>query len=186
MYKLVLASSSPRRIDILTMLGYSFSVRPSDCDETVPETFSARQTVETLSKRKAAAVKREKGEIILGSDTVVTLDGRILGKPHTEKEAREMLSFLSGKTHRVYTGVTVISDSKTETKSDFASVTFKNLSEKDISDYIATGECFGKAGGYAVQGIGKRLVEKTEGDFYTIVGLPAVLTKKMLSEIISE
>ena len=111
---------------------------------------------------------------------------KILGKPHTEEEARKMLSFLSGKTHRVYTGVTVISDGKTETKSDFASVTFKNLSEKDISDYIATGECFGKAGGYAVQGIGKRLVEKTEGDFYTIVGLPAILTKKMLSEIISE
>lgn len=164
------------------MLGYSFTVRASDCDETVPEDFGAQKTVETLAERKALAVGREDGEVVLGSDTVVTSDGKIWGKPRDEREAREMLSFLSGKVHRVYTGVCVVFDGGVITSSDYTEVVFRKLSEEDISDYISSGEWRGKAGAYAVQGIGKSLVEKTEGDFWTVVGLPSVLTKKMLEK----
>lgn len=180
--RLILASSSPRRKDILSLLGYPFEVRASDCDETLSGRESPEEAVKILSARKAFAVSRESGEAVLGADTVVFLNGRILGKPKNREDAFNTLSFLSGKVHHVYTGVTLITDDKTLVLSDMASVEFKELSEKDINSYIDTGECFGKAGSYAVQGIGERLVAKTEGDFYTIVGLPSILTDKILTD----
>lgn len=182
MKKLILASASPRRRDILKMLGYEFEIRISDCDETVSACMSPEVIVKTLALRKASAVKRLDGEIVLGSDTIVCLDGKILGKPKNKDDAFEMLSFLSGKTHRVYTGIAVISDEKTVNTFEFSSVTFRNLSQDDINSYIETGECFDKAGGYAIQGIGEKLVEKIEGDFFTVVGLPSGLTDRILSD----
>lgn len=182
MPKLILASSSPRRRDILTMLGYDFEIRPSDCDETLSGNESPEEAVKMLSLRKANAVTRKENEAVLGADTVVALGNIILGKPKSAEDAFEMLSLLSGKTHTVYTGLTLITDKKTQTLAEAADVTFKTLSENDINSYIETGECFGKAGGYAVQGIGKRLVEKTSGDFYTIVGLPEKATDKILTD----
>lgn len=180
MPKLILASSSPRRRDILTMLGYEFEIRVSDCDETLAGNETPEEAVKLLSLKKAYAINRYEDEVVLGADTVVSLDGEILGKPKNKSDAYEMLSFLSGKTHRVYTGIALITSEKVVNVCDFAEVTFKSLTENDINSYIETGECFGKAGGYAVQGIGKALVEKTDGDFYTIVGLPSVMTDELL------
>ncbi len=183
---LILASGSPRRAEILNMLGYDFSVEIADCDETVGD-ISAADSVAILSRRKAQAVADlhkadiENGAVILGSDTLVTLDGAILGKPRDKAEAAKMLRQLSGKTHTVYTGVTVIGAAAL-TEVAAARVTFAELSDGDIEQYIATGEPMDKAGAYGIQGKGARLVEKIEGDFFTVMGLPSRVSAVMLSK----
>lgn len=183
---LILASGSPRRAEILTMLGYKFTVEVADCDESVGE-MNAADAVALLSRRKAQAVadlhgnEPETGTVVLGSDTLVTLDGKVLGKPRDNSDARRMLRMLSGRTHTVYTGVTVIGSS-TVTEVSAAHVTFGNLSDSDISRYIATGEPSDKAGAYGIQGRGAVLIDRIEGDFFTVMGLPARMCAEMLSK----
>ncbi len=183
---LILASGSPRRAEILTMLDYEFKVEVADCDESVGDA-SAADAVAILSRRKAAAVADlhkadiECGACVLGSDTLVTLDGEILGKPQNKADAARMLGMLSGKTHTVYTGVTVIG-SAVLTEVSAARVTFAALSEEDIRRYIATGEPMDKAGAYGIQGKGAKLIEKIEGDFFAVMGLPARMSAVMLSK----
>ena len=182
MEKIILASGSPRRKDILNMLGIPFDVIVSDADESVSEGTAPGEMVKELSLRKAEAVSKNlSGEtIVIGSDTVVYLDNEILGKPKDAGDAYEMLEKLSGRTHIVYTGITVIFKSDSGEKAvsavDATEVTFKKLAPGNISAYIASEEPFGKAGAYAVQGIGSIFIERINGDFFTVVGMsPKVL-----------
>lgn len=175
--KFILASNSPRRREILCNVGADFVVHASDVDESVPSGTLPFDAVKMISARKAKAVKVElgkeaDGKIILSADTVVSADGKILGKPKNDEEAVEMLKFLSGRCHKVYTGFTIIKDDAEYTDFESTDVFFKNLSEKEILSYVKTGEGADKAGSYGIQGIGELLVEKINGDYFNVVGFP--------------
>ncbi len=181
---LILASSSPRRRELLQTLGLPFTVMTSDADETVEQEMSPAEVVETLSLRKARAVAGKVGEgVVLGSDTIVVLDGRILGKPGDEAEAFRMLQSLQGREHTVYSGVALVdaATGRTEVAHQSTRVQIRPLSEREIRAYIATGEPMDKAGAYAIQGIGATIVEGIVGDYFTVVGLPLNLTARLLS-----
>lgn len=170
---MILASGSPRRGEILSMLGYAYTRDVADCDEDTGD-LPADRAVALLAERKAAAVAdRHPGEWVLGSDTLVTLDGSPIGKPADAADAARMLRALSGRTHTVYTGVCLLRDGAREVFVEEAKVTFYPLSEAQIARYVATGEPLDKAGAYGIQGRGAALVERVEGDFFTVMGLPA-------------
>ncbi len=170
---MILASGSPRRGEILSMLGYEYVRDVADCAEDTAG-LTAGEAVGVLARRKAEAVAdRHPGEWILGSDTLVTLDGRPIGKPTGPEDAKRMLRRLSGRTHTVFTGVCLLRDGESEVFTEEAKVTFYPLSEEQIERYVATGEPLDKAGAYGIQGRGAALVEKIEGDFFTVMGLPA-------------
>lgn len=168
---IILASKSPRRKELLSLCGIEFSVMPTEADETLPENISPAEAVEHLSRIKAEPLKNENG-IIIGADTVVAIDDIILGKPRDEKDAFDMLKALSGKTHFVYTGVTIIKGEKSVTFSEKTEVEFFPLSDEEIADYVKTGEPLDKAGAYGIQGKGALLVKKINGDYNNVVGLP--------------
>ncbi len=169
--QIVLASASERRIDILKSLGIEFISIPSDISEKIKEEDPVT-TVMSLAFEKAWDVFVKKPEsIVIGADTVVFLD-KVLGKPSNESDAMEMLERISGKTHRVYTGVAIISEGIKEIYYEYSSVKIKELSSSDIDRYVGTGEPMGKAGGYAIQGFGASLVESVNGDYFNVVGLP--------------
>lgn len=183
----ILASGSPRRRELLGILGIPFRVLSSDADESTPEDFTPEMIVRTLALRKAEAVRSAAaGEeaVIVGSDTIVVLDGRVLGKPADEADSRATLALLQGRTHEVYTGVACIGlpDGKIAMDHRVTSVTMRNLSEDEISAYIATGEPADKAGSYGIQGLGATLVDRIDGCYYNVVGLPLALLGGMLSE----
>jgi len=169
--KIILASASPRRREILENAGVDFEIKVSDADENTDET-NPEKLVRILAKRKADAVEREQGSILISADTVVSIDGEILGKPDGESGARKMLMMLSGKKHTVYTGVCVVGDEKEVIFSEKSDVYFKKLSQSMIENYIKSGECFGKAGGYAIQEKAALMIEKIDGDYLNVVGLP--------------
>ncbi len=177
----VLASASPRRKTILENAGFSVKVRVSDADETLPCGIAPAKAVEYLAKIKANAVEREKDELIIAADTVVVLDGKILGKPADENEAFEMLSALSGRRHTVYTGVCLLYNEKEEIFSDRTEVEFYRLTKEEINEYIKSGEPMDKAGAYGIQGRGSLFVKGIEGDFFNVMGLPAALINQKLS-----
>jgi septum formation protein len=172
MTSLVLGSQSPRRRKLLEMAGYQFSVRPADIDESFPNEWGPEQAVIHLAQQKSAAITIGKNEILLTSDTVVSLDDRILGKPESENEAYRNLRSLSGKTHQVYTGVSIRSYESSRTFFVVTDVSFFSLDDEEIFQYISTGESMDKAGGYGIQGKGGLLVEGISGDYYNVVGLP--------------
>ncbi len=182
---LTLASASPRRREILTEGGIPHVVKPADVDESTFDGMEPRLLVQLLAASKAAAVAKETSGLVLGADTVVVLDGAVLGKPKDAEDARRMLSALSGKTHAVYTGVALLrcEDGRMRTHLEETKVTFRVLSEEEIRDYIATGEPMDKAGAYGIQGKGGALVEKTEGDFQNVVGLPLGAVRRLLKEM---
>ena len=178
MEKLILASASPRRREILTLAGIPFEVCPA-ADEHCPADLTPEDRVKALAKDKATQVaKRYPGRVILGSDTMVELDGRVLGKPHSEAEAVEMLLSLQGREHQVRTGVWVIrTDASGKTVqedgfTDTARVKFFPMTAAEAEAYVATGEPMDKAGAYGIQGYGLRFVEGITGDYYTVMGLP--------------
>ena len=182
--RLILASSSERRIALLKEKNVKFEVIPSNVNEDFSLNLTPRQIVKLLSDRKAESVARQQDDdsIIIGADTIVYIDNQVLGKPDNEQSAFEMLSMLSGKTHVVYTGVSLYKNKKyLDGFVDKSSVTFRRLSKKDIQEYIDTKEPFGKAGSYAIQGIGKKLVDSYSGDVNTIIGLPIDRLLKLLS-----
>lgn len=182
-YKIVLASASPRRSEILKNAGFDFTVRVSNADETLPEGISPENAVKLLAEIKASAVERNKGEIIIGADTVVCLDDKILGKPKNYDEAFEMLKSLSGRSHFVYTGVCGITDSDKICFAEKTEVTFSEMTDKEISGYIETGDCFDKAGGYGIQGYASRFITGIKGDYFNVVGLPiGRIYKKILEK----
>lgn len=175
MMALVLASASPRRREILANAGIAFTVRPADVDESPRDGESPEAHVRRLAEAKARAVWRE-GETVLGADTVVTIDGHILGKPTDDNDAARMLGLLSGRRHRVLTGVCFYGGdqasrhAQAEVEETF--VDFLTLSEQEIADYIATGEPADKAGAYAIQGGASKFVRRIEGCYFNVVGLP--------------
>ncbi|EJL43844.1 MULTISPECIES: Maf family protein [Brevibacillus] len=181
---LILASSSPRRRELLQALGIPFTVMTSDVDETTAPGLSPAQVVEELSLRKAKEVAARLTEgVVLGSDTIVVLDGHILGKPADEADAFRMLSMLQGREHTVYSGVALIdaASGRSEVAHSHTDVKIRPLSEAEIKSYIATKEPMDKAGSYAIQGIGATIVEGITGDYFTVVGLPLCLTSKLLA-----
>lgn len=173
MKRFVVASASPRRRELLSNAGYAFEVIPSDADEALPNGISAADAVFELSKRKAHSVLRtEPDAVVLGCDTVVSLDGKILGKPKTHEEAQEMLRALSGRTHEVFTGVCIADKEREECFVSCTKVEFYPLSEETVSSYVQTEEPMDKAGAYGIQGLGSVLVKKLDGDYFTVMGLP--------------
>lgn len=171
----ILASGSPRRRELLSLLGIKdFIVRPSDVDETLPCDFSPAEDVKLLSLKKAeaAAKNADKDDVILSADTLVFLDGRALSKPSDNDDAFRMLRALSGRAHQVHTGFTLYVNGEFHSYSECTEVFFSELSDEEIRDYIATGECADKAGAYGVQGYAARFVTRIEGDYYNVMGLP--------------
>ena len=167
----VLASASPRRRDLLARLGLHANVRPTDTDETWPG-GAPGAAVEAIALRKARAV-RAPGALVLGADTVVVLNGDVLGKPPTPDAARATLRRLSGRTHTVYTGLALVHDGRTATDHRATRVTFADLSDAEIAAYVATGSPLDKAGAYGIQDdAGALFVEAVDGDYPTVVGLP--------------
>jgi len=182
--RIILASGSPRRRELLERVGIPHEVIVSNVDET---TFGspAEQVVE-LAKRKADAVvplTNFSEVIIIAADTLVAIDGEILGKPESDKEAFEMLNKLQGNTHMVYTGVAILSSTDSRIFYNMAQVTFRPISDDDIWSYIATGEPFDKAGAYGIQEKGAVLVSHINGDFYTVMGLPIAKVCAALIEL---
>lgn len=181
---LVLASSSPRRRELLQTLGIPFTVQSSDVDETTAPGLSPREIVEELAVRKAQAVASTQAEgVVLGSDTIVVLDGRILGKPVDDADAFRTLSMLQGREHTVYSGVALIdaASGRVEVSHSLTQVRIRPLTQAEIEAYIATREPMDKAGSYAIQGLGATIVEGITGDYFTVVGLPLRLLASMLS-----
>jgi nucleoside triphosphate pyrophosphatase len=185
--KLILASTSPRRAEILHDAGFSFAVIASAVDETPIPGESPSELVQRLADAKAelAAARAVGPAIVLAADTVVTLDGRIFGKPRTADDARHMLENLSGRTHAVVTGVTLIRLPDAERRSFVEStlVHFAQLSAEEISRYLATEEPHDKAGAYAIQGRAGRYIPRIEGDYFNIVGLPLSRVTQALTEL---
>ena len=175
--RLVLASSSPRRADLLRGAGFEFDVHPSGVPEPMFRGGDVAEYAESLARAKAASVP---GEVVLGADTVVTLDGDVLGKPADPDEAASMLSRLSGRSHDVITGVALNHVGVIRWAHATATVTFRPLTHGDIAAYVASGEPMDKAGAYAIQGGAASFVTAVEGDRDTVIGLPVALVRRLL------
>lgn len=185
----ILASASPRRQELLTKIVEDFDVIVSDFDEdSVKFNGDVEEYVKTLAKGKAldVASKVKEDAIIIAADTIVVIDGKILGKPKNEKDAYDMLNMLSDNVHRVYSGIAVINTEKKlmENKAVFTEVKFSKLTHEDIINYINSKEPLDKAGAYGIQGLGALFVEKINGCYYNVVGLPLNLLNNIIKEII--
>lgn len=184
MSKIVLASGSPRRRELLERIGITdFDVRVPEVEEYFPENLPPRQVVEYISREKAeaAAALCSADEIVITADTMVFLDEARLGKPADEADALRMLTALQGRRHTVCTGVTVRRGAESITESETTHVYFRPATQSELRAYIATGEPMDKAGSYGVQGKGALLVEKLDGDFFNVMGLPVLRLSRMLA-----
>lgn len=180
---MILASQSPRRKELLGLITDKFSVIPAKGEENIHDGTSPEDAVKLLSRQKAIEIYTEyKNETIIAADTVVAIDGDILGKPADKTQAEEMLKRLSGREHSVYTGVCVIfPDGRVSCFAEHTRVEFYPLSDEEIADYIATGEPMDKAGAYGIQGKGALLVKGIVGDYYNVMGLPVGRLKRILN-----
>lgn len=183
--KLLLASQSPRRKELLSSLGFEFEVVKIDCEEIVPAHITAGESAAYLSELKSKAFRELEGdEVLLTADTVVAIDNQFLGKPKDEEDARNILKLLSGKTHQVYTGITIKTLNHSITQTDVADVEFSTITDDEIQYYIEHYRPFDKAGSYGIQEwLGMAKISKINGSFYTIMGLPTHLVYKILKEI---
>ena len=184
--KIILASASPRRKEILSLLNITFEIKVSDADETIDENLPAYFTAETLSLKKATAIAKELNEpaIVIAADTIVVKDEMILTKPTSENDAFAMLKTLSNAWHSVITGVTVMNSHTCESKSFYVEtkVHFIEMTDEEICSYIKTGEPMDKAGAYGIQGIGGAFIDKIEGDYFNVVGLPLCRLRQVLKK----
>jgi len=180
--RLVLASASPRRQDLLNAVGVDAAVQPADIDETAKPGETPEQLVRRLAVTKAEAVEVAKNDMVIGADTVVVVDDEILGKPVDDTDATRMLDLLSGRDHRVLTGVAVRGGDRTEADVAMAQVTVRHLSVADIAWYVKSGEPMGKAGGYAIQGSGSLFVTGIVGNYSGILGLPLPMVDALLAK----
>ena len=186
--RFILASASPRRREILENISLDFEIIADESEEIMIEGEKPYDTVKRLAMQKAkniaAGIESGENTIVIGADTVVSIDGKILGKPKDEIEAKDMLLTLSGRINTVYTGLAVIETQSGKEVSDFVStgVKFRNLSEKEIENYIRSGEPMDKAGAYGIQKIGGLFVESINGDYFNVVGLPLCRLGEILSE----
>lgn len=184
--RLILASQSPRRRELMKVLKVPYWVRGAEVDESVDPTLPPEEQVAMISRRKAAAAEREQEDVLIAADTIVVCQGHVLGKPRDKEQAKQMLSMLSGREHEVMTGVTVVRGRTSETFTEITRIRFRALSEKEIDDYIATGEPMDKAGAYGIQGGAGRFVEKITGDYSNVVGLPMERLRQTLIRIAPE
>ena len=183
---IVLASSSPRRQELLRMLNAkNLIIHPAQSEESLPENATPAEAVVELSRQKAreVSVHFSRGDIIIAADTVVSLDGEILGKPHSEAQAEEMLADLSGREHRVYTGVTVINEGREICEFEETTVFFRDITQREIMAYVLTGEPMDKAGAYGIQGKGGLFVKGIVGDYFNVMGLPICRLGIILSKL---
>lgn len=174
---IILASGSPRRRELLTQMGLTFRVVVSDVDEGIDKDMPPEDQVYFLSQRKARAVAALTagdcpGALVIAADTIVSFEGEVMGKPHSQEEAVQMLSLLQGKTHQVYTGFTLCQNGREDTQVECTSVTFRPMTDAEIAAYAASGEPMDKAGAYGIQGLGGIFVEEIQGDYFNVMGLP--------------
>jgi len=183
MPKLILASQSPRRKELLQKLQIPFETIASNADEQLTEKLSPEEAVMELATRKAAVIANQyKNEIVIGADTIVVNNGKILGKPKDRKMAKEMLESLSGSQHSVYTGVAIMYEEKPYSFYEKTDVMFWELTSEEIDQYLDSGEPFDKAGSYGIQGLGSLLVKRINGDYFNVVGLPISRLNRFLKE----
>lgn len=182
--KILLASNSPRRKELLTGLGYDFQVVSINCDEVYPENMAVEKIAQFLSALKSDSFRNlVKDEVLITADTIVAMNNEVLGKPTDENQAKEMLRKLSGQTHQVFTGITIRNNEKTISKTDVASVEIDDLSEDEIDFYLKNYKPFDKAGSYGVQEwFGMAKIKKITGSYYTIMGLPTHLLYSTLKD----
>jgi len=187
MKKIILASASPRRRELMKLITEDFDTVATDVDETLPENIRPLRASEYLAEIKAkSAVESFPNDIVIGCDTTVIIDNKILGKPKNNDQCREYLETLSGKVHKVITACSIVCECYKRTFAEVTEVTFRRLSEDDIEQYISTGEPFDKAGGYGIQGKGSLLVDKINGDYFNVVGLPVSRLNQELKIFIKE
>jgi septum formation protein len=184
MKNIILASASPRRKELLSLLNISFEVVKSDVEEVMEETIHPAQLVMKLAEQKATDVySKFSDSVVIGADTIVTLNGQKLGKPETKEDAFRMLSLLSGNSHEVYTGVSIQIGGEITNFNVCTKVTFYQLTDEEIHTYIKTGEPMDKAGSYGIQGYGAIFVKEIEGDYYSVVGLPISQLARQLKRL---
>jgi septum formation protein len=182
--RVILASQSPRRRELLTLVGIPHTVRPADVDETYGPGEEPAAHARRLAREKAAVVAgMDPGAIVIGSDTIVVVDGDVLGKPRDEAHAAQMLTRLSGRSHVVMTAVAVRWRGEERSAVEAVGVTFHPLSVQDIQAYIATGEPMDKAGAYGIQGYGATIVERVDGDYFAVMGLPLQRLVRLMGEL---
>ena len=182
----ILASQSPRRRELLGLFHIPFEIRVADIDETMDPAQPPCDEVARVSYRKAQAVEREAQDIVIAADTIVVCRDRVLGKPRDEADARQMLQLLSGRDHQVMTGLTVLRGDVCRTVTEITDIHFRELSDKEIDAYIASGEPMDKAGSYGIQGGAALFAQKLVGDYYNVMGLPVCRLWQILQELAPE
>ena len=183
---MILASASPRRKELLSLLGIPFSVAAADIDETMDPSLPAAQEVARVSRRKALAVQRNQEDVVIAADTIVVCDNQILGKPKDRNQAIHMLHLLSGRDHQVMTGCTVLCGEQSESFTEITDLHFRPLTDREIIKYVESGEPMDKAGAYGIQGGAALFCEKLSGDYYNVVGLPLCRLWKTLQDLVPE
>ena len=184
---IILASASPRRKELLGKITSNFKIIPSTCDETIPDNIKAIDVAEYLSAQKAKDIfKDNKDDVVIGSDTTIVFNNKVYGKAKDKNDARNMLKEFSGNTHYVVTGVTIISSKRSISFSSISEVTFFELSDKDIDDYLSIDEYVDKAGAYAIQGYASLWINSIDGDYFNVVGLPVHRLYRLYFEIFGE
>lgn len=183
--RLILASKSPRRRELMGVFAYPFTVETADIDETMGS-GAPEQEVARVSAKKALAIPRNGEDVVVAADTIVVCDGKILGKPKSEQEAEEMLAMLSGRSHEVMTGLTVLRGDVQHTCTEITKVFFRKLTAAEIRRYVRTGEPMDKAGAYGIQGGAGLFAERIEGDYYNVVGLPICRLGEILQRVAPE
>ena len=184
--ELILASQSPRRKDLLGLFHIPFAVRVADIDETMDETKPPFDEVARVSRLKAEAIVRQEDDVVIAADTIVVCEGKVLGKPRTEADAKEMLALLSGRDHQVMTGMTVLRGETALTCTEVTDIHFRELSRREIDAYVASGEPMDKAGSYGIQGGAALFAEKMVGDYYNVMGLPVCRLWMTLARMVPE
>ncbi len=181
--QMILASQSPRRRQLLALFGQPFRVQVADIDETMDMSQPADREVARVAHLKALAIEREPEDVVVAADTIVVCQGKVLGKPRSRQEARDMLSLLSGRDHQVMTGVAVLRGGQARVFTEITDLHFRLLSQREIDGYVATGEPMDKAGAYGIQGGAALFCEKIVGDYYNVMGLPVCRLGEVLKEI---
>jgi len=180
---LILASASPRRKELLGLFRTPFEIRVADIDEAMDPAKAPFDEVARVSRLKALAVPRGEDDTVIAADTIVVCEGRVLGKPKSEEDAKRMLHLLSGRDHQVMTGVTVLRDKRCETFTEVTDLHFRHLTDREIDDYVATGEPMDKAGSYGIQGGAALFCTHMVGDYYNVMGLPVCRLGMILREM---
>jgi septum formation protein len=184
--EIILASQSPRRRELLGLFGLPFTICVADIDETMDAAKPAADEVARVSRCKALAIPRGDDAVVIAADTIVVCEGKVLGKPHSPEEAEQMLSLLSGRDHQVMTGVTVVTGETRETFTEVTDIHFRELSEREIRAYVATGEPMDKAGAYGIQGGAALFCIRMVGDYYNVMGLPVCRLGETLRRVVPE